>query len=333
VIPVPQDVLETFRQAYAGSASAVLARFGGGFDDSDGTVYRLGDREDEHLLKIMHLGQGEARKALLHLAARLDFIDYLSRHGVPVIEPLPSLSGNLYESAADDSGTWAAYAMRKVGGETLSPTVWDPDFVRRWGAVIGMLHRVTQGYPDWHHCTDPESGEPTLTWESEWTFFDTRITDPDVKAQWEGIREALRGLPICKACFGFIHNDPHLWNLRVDGERVTLLDFDVATHHWFANDIAIACQHVLTRLSGGLRGPLHHPERLALFLRTFLDGYWGENDLDRVWLPRLELFFAYRRILSYTFMSGWYKARPERVVAWKRMILDQPPLLKGLAVG
>ena len=119
----------------------------------------------------------------------------------------------------------------------------------------------------------------------------------------------------------------------MDGERVTLLDFDVATHHWFANDIAISCQHVLTHLFGGLRGRLHHPERLALFLRTFLEGYWGENALDRAWLPRLELFFAYRRILSFTFMSGWYRKRPERVLAWKRMILDQPTLLKGLELG
>jgi len=230
MIPVPEKVLKIFRQAFTGSASAVLARFGGGFDDSDGTVYRLGDREDERLLKVLHYGQRDAREALLHLTARLKFINFLNQHRIPVIEPLPSIKGDLYEVVEDRNGCWVAYAMKKVQGGSMSPKVWDPNFVRRWGQVIGKLHRVTQAYPDWHHCTDPKSGERYLTWESEWASFHKRIKDPSVLAQWEGIGETLRGLPVCRECFGFIHNDPHIWNLRVDGDRVTLLDFDVAMH-------------------------------------------------------------------------------------------------------
>ena len=332
MIPVPQAVLAYFRRSYTGAEGVALARFGGGMADSDGIVYRLGDRADERLLKILHYGGADARSALLHLGARLKFIDYLSRHGVPVIEPLPSLTGDLCETLVDESGTWAAYAMREVPGETPSAKVWDPDFVRRWGQVMGMLHRVTQGYPDWQHATDPETGEPYLTWEAEWESFNQRISDPQIKASWGQLREALAALPVCRKCFGFINNDPHLWNLRVAGERLTLLDFDVANHFWFANDIAISCQHMLQSLSGGLSTPLHHPERLELFLRTFLEGYFRENDLDRAWLPRLELFFAYRRVLSFTFMNDWYRQRPERVLLWKTMILDQPPLLDGMTL-
>ncbi len=158
----------------------MLARFGGGFDDSDGTVYRLGDRADERLLKVLHYRQGDAREALLHLTARLKFINFLNQHGIPVIEPLPSIKGDLYEVVEDHSGCWVAYAMKKVQGRTMSPKVWDPNFVRRWGQVIGKLHRVTQAYPDWHHCTDPENGKPCLTWESEWEYFHERIKDTEV---------------------------------------------------------------------------------------------------------------------------------------------------------
>jgi Ser/Thr protein kinase RdoA (MazF antagonist) len=222
--------------------------------------------------------------------------------------------------------------MKKVQGRSMSPKVWDPNFVRRWGQVIGKLHRVTQAYPDWHHCTDPESGKPYLIWESEWEYFQKRINDTDVLAQWKGIGETLRGFPVCRECYGFIHNDPHIWNLRVNGDRVTLLDFDVALHFWFANDIAISCQHVLTMLSGGLSTSLHHPERLEQFLKVFLDGYFRENDLDKAWIPRLEVFFAYRRILSFTFMDKWFRNRPERVMLWKEMIKKQPPLLAGMSL-
>ena len=137
---------------------------------------------------------------------------------------------------------------------------------------LGSKLRASLGTGDWkiapsgtklsrlHHCTDPKSGEPYLTWNLEWESFHEKITDLAVQTKWEGIGETLRKLPVCRECFGFIHNDPHLWNMRVDGDRVTLLDFDVATHHWFANDIAITCQHVLNMLSGGLSSPLHHPD-------------------------------------------------------------------------
>ena len=332
MIPVPENILEIFRQAFIRSPNTVFARLGGGLKDSDGTVYRMGEREDNRLLKVLHYGGSEAQDVLLHLTARIKFIDYLSQHGVPVIELLPSLTGDLYEFHKDSSGCWVAYAMKKVQGETMSPKVWDPNFVRRWGQVIGKMHRVAQNYPDWHHCTDPKSGEPYLTWESEWESFHEKITDPAVQTKWEEIGETLRKLPVCRECFGFIHNDPHLWNMRVDSDRVTLLDFDVATHHWFANDIAITCQHVLKMLSGGLSSPLHHPDRLEKFLKVFLDGYYQENQLDKSWLSRLEVFFAYRRILSFTFMDDWYRARPERIVVWKEMIMTQPPLLTGMAI-
>jgi hypothetical protein len=77
---------------------------------------------------------------------------------------------------------------------------------------------------------------------------------------------------------------------------------------------------------------LHHPERLEQFLKVFLDGYFRENDLDKAWIPRLEVFFAYRRILSFTFMDKWFRNRPERVMLWKEMIKKQPPLLAGMSL-
>ena len=95
MIRIPEQILRVFRQAYTGCPDAVLARFGGGFDDSDGTVYRLGDLAEERLLKVLHFNLEETRTALLDLTARLKFIDYLSRHGVPVIEPLPPIKGDL----------------------------------------------------------------------------------------------------------------------------------------------------------------------------------------------------------------------------------------------
>lgn len=107
-----------------------------------------------------------------------------------------------------------------------------------------------------------------------------------VTEKWVEIKEQLAVLPRDRKSFGFIHNDPHIWNLLDDGQRITLLDFDVANHHWFVNDIAIACQSNLIFLSGGMNGPVHHRDRLIGFLKHFKEGYARANQLAPEWWAR-----------------------------------------------
>ena len=322
----PSAVLDKFRAAYSASQAALIP-FKGGYESSDGILYRFKEDNPDRLVKVMFLGKAQSREALLRFESRLKFVDFLQRKGVRVIEPLLSLNDELYETVEDENGTWVAYAMRRINGKTMSPTVWDPNSVQKWGQLIGKLHRVTQDYPDWEYCSDPVTSERYLTWQSEWENFHNLCKEWDIREKWEQIGEELKALPINRNAFGFIHNDPHLWNLLVDGDNVTLLDFDVANHHWFVNDIAIACQHLLSMVSGGLDQPIHHRERLVDFLREFLKSYYRENDLSQEWLDHLDLFYAYRRILLYLVMEGWRKSKPALQESWKNMILTRPEIL------
>ncbi|MFN2302812.1 MAG: phosphotransferase enzyme family protein [Anaerolineales bacterium] len=325
---VPGTILDAFQSAYT-SDTSVMIPYAGGQESSDGTVYRFqGDKADQ-LLKIMHLSSEDTSRAHLHFDARMNFLAFLSREGVPVIQPLPSLKGNLYECIEDQSGLWLAYAMQRVTGKTMSPKVWDPTFVQNWGRTIGKLHHVTQNYPDWRYCIDPKTNEPFLTWESEWQSFYDMCREDDIQMEWQNIKVILDSLPIRRDCFGFIHNDPHLWNLRVEGSHVTLLDFDTAIHHWFINDIAIACQYILSMHAGGFYGPVHHREFIIDFLREFMIGYDQENELDHTWLHRLDTFFSYRRVLLYIIMEGWRESKPDLQRSWKEMILNHPPVLSS----
>ena len=322
----PTKILNSFRDSYTRSQS-ILIPYRGGQESSDGILYRFQDEDQNRLLKVMFLGKGNRRLSLLYLESRLAFVDYLHRGGVRVLEPLPSINGRLYETLQDETGTWAAYAMKRIAGKTMPPKIWDPVFIQKWGALIGKLHRVTQNYPEWKHCIDPITSERILTWESEWESFLHLCLETEVREQWERIGEELKNLPIHRDSFGFIHNDPHLWNILVEGEKLTLIDFDVANHHWFVNDIAIACQHVLSMLSGGLGQPVHHRDRLVDFLKEFLKGYQRENNLSKEWLNHLDLFFAYRRILSYIVTEDWRRTKPELQKSWKVMIINRPEIL------
>ena len=322
----PFSIINTFRDAYSDSKS-ILIPFRGGQESSDGILYRFQDEDQTRLLKVMHLGVDNPRKALLDFESRLKFVDFLHQKGVSVTEVLPSMKGNLFEKIEDQNGTWVAYAMKRIAGKTMSPKVWDPIFIQKWGALIGKLHRVTQTYPEWNYCIDPVTSEKYLTWVSEWESFHCLGNEPEIKEAWEQIGKELRSLPTQRDSFGFIHNDPHLWNILVEGEKLILIDFDVANHHWFINDIAVACQHVLSMISGGLSQPVHHRERLVDFLIKFLKGYEKENNLSHDWLNYLDLFFDYRRILAYIVMEGWHKSKPELHKSWKTMIINHPNIL------
>jgi len=308
MIPVPESALKALAYSFGTTVSA-LTHFAGGREDSDGVIYAYPHQEGRRLLKIMTIQEAETQRGLQRLEERLRFMRYLGKNGAQIAYPLLSPQGSLYETHLHGGYLWFAYNMEIYPGKTRRAADWEPNFFRRWGQVIGQLHCLAKEYPDWQACLDPQTGEEFLTWRQEWEGFYSWCQDEDVKQKWISIKERLEALPVSPEVFGFVHNDPHLFNLLVDGDRITLLDFDVANHHWFSNDIAIACQHVL------------------VFLGYFLEGYRREHQLRPEWLNRLDLFIAYRRILLFTVMQGWLQTQPERRLTWKRMILSEPAVV------
>jgi Ser/Thr protein kinase RdoA (MazF antagonist) len=332
MIPVPSSIRVSLAQKF-NTTAADLKHFGGGEESSDGIVYAYPCADGRRLLKVMAIPIEDQRRGRLCLEERLRFMRYLGDHDAHIAFPQRSPQGNLYETVSDAGHLWIGYNMAIAPGETPAQDAWDPRLFRNWGQAIGQLHRLALDYPS--ASLDPESGEPFLTWEEEWEGFYQWCQEDDVRAQWVTIKEQLDALPLPgePRAFGFIHNDPHIWNLRVDGDRaadalkVTILDFDVANHHWFVNDIAIACQSVLIFLSGGLNGPIHHREKLLGFLEHFMEGYEREHHLATEWLNRLDLFIAYRRILLFIVMYGWVQSQPELYTSWKGLILSPPEVV------
>lgn len=325
--PVLPHILSLFQNQYF-NGKFLLYPYHLSEEGSNGVIYRF--RDQDTLLKICLLGEGEKRQGALRFEKRLKFLAFLFSQGVPVVEPVPLADGRINAVLDDESGCWVAYAMKKVRGETMSAKVWEPVFVQAWGQTIGMLHRVTQQYPDWERSINPLSGEDLISWQSESEYFYHLVDDPEVKQKWQVIRQKLANLPVKRDVFGLIHNDPHLWNVRWNGKQAILLDFKTANHHWFAYDICCACQHVVSMLSGGMMHPIRHPEWLGDFLREFLTGYERENHLSKDWLNRLELFFAYRRLLLYTVLPGWRRSNPELERSWRKMVFERPNIMKDV---
>jgi Ser/Thr protein kinase RdoA (MazF antagonist) len=332
MIPVPESTLESLAAMYGVNRSD-LKHFGGGQESSDGIVYAYPYNNTQRLLKIMAIPKDGQRVGQLCLEGRLQFMRYLGENGARIVFPQLSPEENLYETYLGEKHLWVGYSMELASGKTRHRKTWNAGFFRKWGTIIGALHRLAWQYTTWKAMIDPETGEEYLTWWREWESFYNWIQDEEVKTKWVEIKRHLDELPITRESFGMIHNDPHIWNLLDDGTHITLLDFDVANHHWFVNDIAIACQHVLMFLSGGLNKPVHDKRKLIGFLDNFLEGYARENQLPSEWLGRLDLFIAYRRILLFTVMNKWVRSNPKLHTSWKRMIITSPEIVGNPFVG
>ncbi len=327
MIPVPQSTLETLAGFY-GTIADHLKYFGGGREESDGVVYVYPSVEGQRLLKILAVPLENQRKGILAFEARLQFMRFLGENGARIVFPKFSPQGNLYETTQAEDHIWIGYSMDIVKGRAPKEKTWDERFFMNWGQTIGQIHHLAQEYPIWRSSVDPENGETFLSWEGEWEGFYRWCQEEDVRKKWVEIGQQLEALPITRDTFGLIHNDPHIWNLRVNEDQVTLLDFDVANHHWFVNDIAIACQNILIFMSGGLNSPVRDRKKLLKFIGCFMKGYARENQLPEKSLYQLELFIAYRRILLFIVMQDWALSRPGLYTSWKQLILS-PPLVVG----
>lgn len=310
--------------------SDALSYFAGGREDNDGVIYAYPYQNTQRLLKIMAIPEDDQRRGLFCLDERLRFMHFLGENGAPVVFPIPSPQGALYETHHADKYLWVAYSMDLALGESKPFDTWDEALFKNWGQALGHMHKLAQQYPSWESSVEPKSGQAHLHWHEEWEGFYNWCQDNEVRQKWIEIGDQLGSLPRSRSDFGFIHNDLHIANLLADGDKVTIIDFDVANHHWFINDIAIACQSILFSHSGGMNRPLQDLSRLKRFLDCFIEGYKGENQLDPFWLKQLDLFIAYRRILLFIVMYGWIQSQPEMHTSWKQLILEQPQIVGNL---
>jgi amicoumacin kinase len=327
-IAVPVHVKNSLAARY-GVKEEMLAFFAGGGSENDGTIYSFPAGEAVHLLKIMGIPKEEPL-AQNRIQERLSYVRYMGDRGIQIVYPLPSIGGQLMEVDEDGDGKrFAAYVMEKKPGCLMADVKAEErkTAFAEWGRTVGRLHAAAKTYPHWQCLPgeeDLESQECLLDWEWEWKGFYQWLKDEDVKKEWVTVRDRLRGLPKDRDSFGFIHNDPHAYNLLYHEGQATLLDFDVAVFHWFMTDVAIMVFGAVSLLNGWFSKELSQED--DELIRLLLDSYNKENPLTPEWLERLELFLEYRRILLFTVFYDQFQSQPEGLNTWKQGILARTPV-------
>jgi Ser/Thr protein kinase RdoA (MazF antagonist) len=162
-------------------------------------------------------------------------------------------------------------------------------------------------------------------WSNEWQSFDEWCQEDAVRERWHEIRNQLDKLPIERNSYGLIQNDPHPWNILVDGSRLTVIDFDVAGYTWFSMDLGIAIYAALCLAKP--EPAVNFSQYRATFLQSFLGGYRTAYKLNSYWLQQLPTFLSYRRILLFIVMYEETKKHPAQLTRWREMILKDKPII------
>lgn len=292
---------------------------------SENVTYRVVDRRD-----------GLAYALRLHrpwyhtideLISERDWIRALGDAGIAVQAPMRTRGGQEYASVtipATDERRYAGLARWTTGSVLAEVLRETPDVAaaaRRFeqlGALTASLHDQAAAWqPPPRFTRHALDADGFMGDAPHWgPFWEHRgLSKPERRLMLETrtrLHAALSRLDREPAAYSMIHADMHPGNVLVDGERLTVIDFDDAAWGWHAYDIAVAL--------------FYHQSNPAFesFERAYLAGYRSVRRLSDQSLALLPMF----RLVRGLAQIGWFHQRPEldraeRFAATKAVVLEQ----------
>jgi Ser/Thr protein kinase RdoA (MazF antagonist) len=229
---------------------AALGRWGIGGDaevrlvnHSENHTYRIDAAEGRLCLRVHRPRYQSARS----IESELDWLDALRREsGVRVPVPVAGKDGRLLQALPDGEDARHVVLFEFIDGRE---PVFDAHLVRTFRKLGGQAARLHLHAVSWRQPTgfERQAWDARQVLDPNGLWGDWR-TAPDITG---GARKVLDRLDERLRCdleaygtaperFGLIHADMRLGNLLIDGEDLSIIDFDDCGHCWFAYDFAAA---------------------------------------------------------------------------------------------
>lgn len=282
-------------------------------DGFESFIYRFTRGGQRFILRLAHT----LHRTPEAIHGEVDWINYLAAGGASVARAVPSASGELVEAIDDGAGgRFLATAFTCAPGKPPWEAGWTPALRETYGRLIGRMHALTRRYepsdPAWRRHDWPADTVASVRRQLS-------AADPRALDRYMALVDRVSGLPRGRDDYGLIHFDAHEANFFVDGDTITLFDFDDCGYNWLANDIAMVLFYQVTNVDD--------PEgKAAAFLPDFLRGYRVENALNPAWAALIHDFMTMREIELYAVILLSYGITPEQADtiphAWTRRFMQ-----------
>lgn len=190
--------------------------------------------------------------------------------------------------------------LSEVLAETSDDAVVE-DYFGQLGAITAAMHNQASGWPAppqfvRHHLDADGLMGDAPHWGPFWEHRSLSATERDLLLDVRGrLRQWLARRGKEPSGYSLIHADMHPGNVLVDGDRLTVIDFDDAGFGWHLYDIAVVFTYWQSK-----------PNANAIE-RAFLGGY----RLVRPLLEESEAAIPIFRLIRMMASIGWFHQRPE----------------------
>lgn len=263
--------------------------------DFENFVYEFAHNGEKYIMRLTHSSHRTSKM----IEAEAHWIQYLYENGARVSRVINSSRNRLVETVeAVNSSFFVTVFEKAPGGEVdrKNPEEWNDKLFETWGQVVGKFHNLSKSYV-------PEEGSAL---RPQW-FEDELIVNADkylaplgqvfIEKQKE-LMEAMHVLKGDRNSFGLIHTDVHDGNFFINGDEMTVFDFDDCNYNWYMNDAAIVLFYILFR---EVNLKIEERRKIAEnFMNCFWRGYNKENKLEPKWIEQIPLFLKFREMLVFS---------------------------------
>lgn len=275
---------------------------------TENVTFKVTDRHDRraYVLRLHRPGY----HTLEELESELAWIRALGDAGVEVPKPVSAGDGRNYVPvgiAATGEVRFAGMA-RWTEGRLLSEVLAETgderqveNYFSQLGALTAAMHNQASpwqpppGFTRHHLDADGLMG-PAPHWGPFWEHRSFSAAERGLLLETRDRMHAwLARLGREAAGYSLIHSDMHPGNILVDGDRLTVIDFDDAGFGWHDYDIAVVLTYWQSK-----------PNAAAID-RAFLKGYRAVRPLPDQALETIRTF----RLIRWMASIGWFHERPE----------------------
>ncbi|MBS4174141.1 phosphotransferase [Bacillus sp. FJAT-49736] len=286
----------------------------GAFENYAFEVYENGEPK---ILRVTH----STHRSPKELESELDWIQYLHNCGISIPGVFFSPNGKAVEAFEAEDSYFYASLFEKAPGNPVKQGDFSDKLYRIWGKTIGKMHYFTKKYQP------GEKVQPRYHWDENDLLQLEEYYPKNEQEALEAARkvvEEVAKLPRTKDSYGLIHSDIHHGNFFYDGDSIHIFDFDDASYHFYASDIAIPLYYSVN--SNHFYGTKEERNEFAMgFLQAFLEGYREENELSQECLETIPLFLKLRDVDLYSVFSKKVpvEVRNEREKHWLKEIKER----------